>query len=210
LASQPKKFRKNITVWQNGRKSDPQSTTHLDNIPLLLDTQCEESNWVAAKIVRDLGAHARILHKPIRRTDFNGHVMEALFVTTLDFKFMNGAQTFQADFLVSFAPVPFDMVLGDTDIERFGFLVEVNHVLGLAFLKQTKGNDASRTYSEIANSLTEQELEDKNNSMGQAKVAEDHDAMVRRQKEKNKQDRRRRGNDRRDKSEKHSGESLYR
>ena len=125
-------------MWQDGLPPNPELPDQLKYITLLFDTQCQGSNWVAAKIVKKLGAKVRRLSYQAEFIGFNGQKMITSQQTTLSFKNSSGGSTWWADFLVSpVKKVPFDMLLGARDCLKFK-IIRRPTLLGLASLKQSK------------------------------------------------------------------------
>jgi len=107
---------------------------------LLLDTQCQGSNWVAANIVEDLGAQTIALPEEVECVSFTGDKMTASRQTVLDFKNSYGGPGYRAKFLVSaIEKVPFEMVLGVDDILALELIEVPDPLLGLGAPIQTKG-----------------------------------------------------------------------
>ena len=131
-------FQCDVHVWQNGLQPNPELPDQLKYITLLFDTQCQGSNWVAAKIVKKLGAKVRHLPYQAEFIGFNGQQMTTSQQTTLSFKNSSGGSTWWADFLVSpVKKVPFDMLLGARDCLKFN-IIRRPTLLGLAGTKQSK------------------------------------------------------------------------
>src|SRR4051812_16145955 len=104
----------------------------------MLDTQCEDSNWVSMRIVKKLGASTRELQHHARFVTFNGATMTSNLETTLSFAHMDQGAARPASFLVAAdGEVPFDMVLGASDIEEFSILGPP--VFGLRHDRQKEG-----------------------------------------------------------------------
>jgi len=131
-------FECEVDVWpdRNGRT--------VNSVTLLFDTQCQDSNWVAARIVDKLGVKPAPLSRSAQFIGFNGQPMTASHKITLWFKIRSGGSSRRAEraeFLVSpLKNVPFDMLLGATDCLRLRF-IERPRILGLAARKWTRSEE---------------------------------------------------------------------
>jgi hypothetical protein len=128
------RFQWDVEVWQNDRQGNRTGPRHRSN--LLLDTQCEKSNWVAEKIVHQLRAQTVDLDYGQKFIGFNGQVITASCETTLWFENIQGGSTRSAVFLVS-SVVPFDILLGADDCVRLN-IIPLPRVLALAARNPSK------------------------------------------------------------------------
>jgi hypothetical protein len=110
----------------------------VNNTTLLLDTSCH-LNFASERIVKDLDAELYRLAAPIEMRLFNGHMISASSQVTLCFRVGDSLTTYVAEVLI-LKDILYDMILGDKDIMKFGFLVNTNRMmLGCGPRKQSKG-----------------------------------------------------------------------
>ncbi|KAH8654989.1 hypothetical protein BGZ60DRAFT_532622 [Tricladium varicosporioides] len=125
-----------VMVWQDALNKSGHPS-RLDNRRLMIDTQCQNSNWVSKSIVDALGAETWILEHPKVFIAFNGAKVTPYLETTLSFAHMEYGTTKTAKFFVATTPnAPFDMVLGAESIKEFDILG--SPTFGLHHIKQSK------------------------------------------------------------------------
>ncbi|KAH7321889.1 hypothetical protein BKA65DRAFT_513193 [Rhexocercosporidium sp. MPI-PUGE-AT-0058] len=156
-------FQRQVDIWQDGHRS-PYAPPQLNNRTLLLDTQCQESNWVSANIVDDLDLRRKIrrLSLPLDFSCANGGEMTASEVVTLTFRETGGvART--AHFFVASEEAPFEILLGADDIETFKMLISnppvARRFFGLIPRKQTKDQQRPEAKRKMSQSSRVKELE---------------------------------------------------
>ncbi|KAG4436122.1 hypothetical protein IFR05_008401 [Cadophora sp. M221] len=116
-------FQRQVDIWQDGHHS-LNAPAQLNNRTMLLDTQCQESNWVSASVIDhlDLGRKTRRLSRPLKFSCTNGGEMTAREAIKLTFRETVGvART--TDFFVASKEVLFEILLGADDIDIFKMLV---------------------------------------------------------------------------------------
>ncbi|KAH9221853.1 hypothetical protein DL95DRAFT_511853 [Leptodontidium sp. 2 PMI_412] len=141
-------FQRQVDIWQDGHRS-LNAPAQLNNRTMLLDTQCQESNWVSVSIIDhlDLGRKTRRLSRPLNFSCTNGGEMMAREAITLTFRETGGvART--TDFFVASQEARFEILLGADDIDIFKMLVsnppEVRRFFALVPRKQTTGKTIQR------------------------------------------------------------------
>jgi hypothetical protein len=121
-----------VDIWQDSRDSNRGGMVVLNNRTLLLDTGCQDANWVTQGFVNQLRTEPSPL--PCNK-DFNaadGQIVTASMEIILNFKVRNTGKDYEANFFV-IKNAPFGMILGDKDIAKNKFLLQGNqHFLVLA------------------------------------------------------------------------------